>query len=149
MPALARLILELVGCTVFGLVLTLAPLYLLLAIMGGAWTPYTCITEIHKKIINPLGFDFEISETDCDLLAKDAAVTVFASRTGRNESTPLFKYDPVGPNSSPEITAINRNLILITIPRVSSIFFRKYDWGDVSVRYKIGVIDYPTTPDQQ
>ena len=110
---------------------------------------WRCLTEIHKTIVSPLGFYFVISETGCDSLAKDAAVTVFASRTGRKGRTPLFKYDPAELDSSPEITAIDQNTILISIPRVSSIFFRKYDWNGVSIRYDIGAVDYPETPEKQ
>jgi hypothetical protein len=145
MSTITAFVRVLVACFI-GLAVTLVPLCLLLAVIGLAWIPGACLTEIHKTIVSPLGFYFVISETDCDLLAKDAAVTVFASRTGRKERTPLFKYDPAELDSSPAITAIDQNTILISIPRVSSIFFRKYEWDGVSIRYNIDTIDYPALP---
>ena len=45
MSAFARLVWKSVCCVIVGLVITLGPLYLLLAMVGLAWTPDTCITE--------------------------------------------------------------------------------------------------------
>jgi hypothetical protein len=118
MSPFASLVRKSVCCVIVGLVVTLGPLYLLLAMVGLAWTPDTCITEIQKKIISPLGFYFVISETDCDLIAKNAAVTVYVSRTGQRSRAPLFKYDPAELDSSPELTVIDQNTIRISIPRV-------------------------------
>jgi len=38
---------------------------------------------------------------------------------------------------------------VISIPRVSSIFFRRHDWDGVSIRYDVGVIDFPTAAEKQ
>ena len=130
---------------VVGLTVMLCLLYLLLAMAGLAPTPYTCVTEVQRQIISPLGFDFEMSETDCDLIVHTSAITVYASRTGQATKTPLFKYDPFDPHPLPEVTVINKNTILISIPHVVSIFLRRDHWGDVSVTYNIGTIDYPAS----
>lgn len=41
---------------------TLGMIHLLLAMIGLAPTPYTCATEIEKRILNHNGFQFDISQ---------------------------------------------------------------------------------------
>ena len=74
MPSLASFVKELLFWTLASAVTLVAILYLLLATVGLAPTPYDCITETRGRISGVSGFDFEISETDCDTLAKDAAI---------------------------------------------------------------------------
>jgi hypothetical protein len=108
------------------------------------------------KITNLSGADFEITDTDCDLIAKEEFVSVYVSRTvakgqswfsgWRNRKTLLFRYDPGMPdNPLPSINASGENKILISIPDISSVSFQSRNWGDVSVDYAIGHIDYPGT----
>jgi hypothetical protein len=49
---------------------------------------HVCTTEGKDKISSRGGFDFAISETDCDLPAKTAAMSVLVSRTGYRRRTP-------------------------------------------------------------
>ena len=105
---------------------------------------HICITEHIGRIPNRSGFDFEISETDCDTLAKDAAISIFASKVGQTRRTLLFKYDPAGVNPYPAITSIDRHSIQVTVPRVSEVIFQRNDLEGLSVTYDIGAIDYPT-----
>lgn len=131
-------------CCIAAIAVTIGPIYLLLAMVGLAPTPGTCITEIHRKIISPLGFYFEISETDCDTLAKDSAISVYASRTGQTGRTLLFKYGPAGKDPDPQITVIDQNTLELSIPRVSDVIFRQENWRGIIVKYHIGTIEYPT-----
>src|SRR6266481_5628354 len=79
--------------------------FLLFAV--GLWSPYACMTTVHQRIAGLSGFDFEISETDCDVLAKDAATSIFVSKTGERKKTLLFKYVPPDHGISPSITSID------------------------------------------
>lgn len=118
-------------------------IYVWLDLLGLAPSPYTCITEVHGKVSNLAGFDFEVSETDCDVLAKDAAISVFASKPGQPHKTLLFKYDPGGVEPDPVITWIGQHTVQISVPWISSVFFRRDGFKGLSVVYKIDKIDYP------
>jgi hypothetical protein len=117
-------------------------MFLLLAAVG-LWSPYACITTVHQRIAGLSGFDFEISETDCDFLAKEAATSVFIARAGQTKKVLLFKYVPPGFDAIPTITALDDHTIQLSIWRVPTIFCRKDKWETLTVRYNIGVVDYP------
>jgi hypothetical protein len=130
---------------IIGLAVTIGLIYLLLAMVGLAPRPDTCITEVHRKIVSPFGFEFEVSETDCDTLAKDTSISVYASRAGQTSKTLLFKYGPAGKDPDPQITAIDQSNVKISVARVSDIIFRKENWHGTTIKYDIGIIEYPTS----
>ena len=132
----------LIACAIVSAAI-LGAIYLLLATAGLAWTPSTCVTEVHDRVSNPSGFDFEISETDCDTLAKTAAIGVLASRHGRTRQVLLFKFFPAALDLFPTITSIDRHTVPISIPAISSLAIRRDKLQDLDVNYKIDVIDYP------
>ena len=86
------------------------------------------------------GFDFEISETAC---FHDLGVSVFVSKAGEKKKALLFKYTPYYVGPYPIITSIGEHAIQISVLRVSSIFCRKEKWETLTVKYDIGVIEYP------
>lgn len=124
-------------------VILVAIIYLWLAMIGLAWTPYTCITETRKQISGVSGFDFEISETNCDTLAKDASISVFASISGQTKRVLLFKYGPAYIDLMPVITPVDKHTVQISIPEISDLIFRRDKLKDLTIRYKIDIIDYP------
>jgi hypothetical protein len=128
---------------VAGFLVALSALYLLLASVGLAPTPSTCITE-KRQSLSLLEFNYEISETDCSTLGEDASISVFVSKVGRAEKVLLFKYGPAVVNQMPIITSIDSNTVRISITRISDIIFRRKNWEGLSVDYDIGVVDYPT-----
>jgi hypothetical protein len=61
-----------------------------------------------------------------------------------HRKTLLFQYDPWSYDAPlPSITSLGHNRIQISVPRVSSVFFQKKNWENLSVDYKIGSIEYP------
>lgn len=106
-----------------------------------------CITESRGKITNLSGYDFEISETNCDLIAKDDAVSVLVSRTGQTKQTPVFKFGPAR-EVRPIIKLIDPHTIQISIAWVSDVYFKNDKWEDLSIEYDIGRIDYPSSSGQ-
>jgi hypothetical protein len=99
---------------------------------------------------------FEIEDMNCDGLAKDDAIRVYAKDTAlngrwffskwRNQRTLLFRYDPGRPdNPLPSITRPNSSTILISVPEVSSIEYQNRNWANMSVHYEIGRVDFPST----
>ena len=143
MPSLASFVKELLFWTLASAVTLIAILYLLLATVGLAPTPYDCITETRGRISGVSGFDFEISETDCDTLAKDAAISIFASRPGQARKVLLFKFDPAYDDLMPVITSVDQHTVQISIPRISSLFLRREKLKDLFIIYKIDLIDHP------
>ena len=129
------------GALAIGVAAVAAVVFLLLFAVG-LWSPYSCTTTVHQSIAGLSGFDFEISETDCDVLAKDAATSVFISKAGQTKKTLLFKYVPPGFDAIPTITSVDEHTIQISIRRVPTIFCRRDKWETLTVKYDIGVVDY-------
>lgn len=117
-------------------------IWFLLAMVGLAWTPFSCTTEVRGRAASISGFDFEISETDCDTLAKDASISVFASRMGHSKKTLLLEYSPAGVDELPVITSVGLHEVQIFIPKISNLIFRRDRMRDLSVAYKIDVTEY-------
>jgi hypothetical protein len=113
-----------------------------------------CQTSV-LEVVNVPGIRFDVEGQDCDVIAKDEAVYVYAKKTGSQEAwifpkwrdrrTLLFQYDPGNLDTSPlpSITSASQSAILISIPEVSSVEYQKTRWDKVSIVYKIGKVDYP------
>jgi hypothetical protein len=130
---------------------TLAPavvlvtfLYLLLAMVGLAPMPDDCITEVRGRISGVSGFDFESSETDCDTITKTATMSVFASKRGRPKKVLLFKFGPAYADLLPTVSPVDQNRVQISIREISDLIFRRNKPGDLSIDYKIDIVDYPS-----
>jgi hypothetical protein len=109
------------------------------------FSPDPCVTEIKRQLHDVAGLDFEISETQCDLLAKDAGTSVLVSKTGEYEKTLLFKFGPIDDDLLPEIQVDQRgSTILISISNISFIYSQRDRWRDMAIKYDIGHIDYPS-----
>jgi hypothetical protein len=112
----------------------------------------SCISEVQSRVKNVSGWDFEVEYSNCDTIAKDEAIWVFAIRAEDDNSRwrrPLarrrlvFHYDPGRwDNPPPTIKATGNNRVLITVPEVSSIDEKNTMVGDTDVDYEIGRIDY-------
>lgn len=142
-------------------------LFVAIATPIGLWVGYTrlkgyssnpltyssCITESEAQISNVAGWDFEVEDTNCDTLVKDEAIRVFAVRSGADRSKwtrflarrrLVFQYDPGNQEALvPAISTTGKNRILISIPRVSSIYEKNELVGATEVAYDIKRIDYP------
>ena len=90
----------------------------------------------------PNGSDMEISgyRTDCDTLAKDSMVYVHLHRKGERESrsTLIFRYD----GNDPKIRWIDNGHASIQVDGVSSISKQIPFIEDVSIIYKLSMIDW-------
>jgi hypothetical protein len=104
-----------------------------------------CITETRMRIPGLAGFDFEVNETDCDTLAKDAAISVFVSKAGHGRKALLIKYGPYSyPNDLPLITQSGTDAFDITIKRVSDIVCYNRTWKGLHFNYDISFVEYPS-----
>jgi hypothetical protein len=140
--SLSSIVASSLGALAIGVVAVAAVGFLLLFAVG-LWSPYACTTTVHQRIADLSGFDFEISETDCDVLAKDAATSVFVSEAGLKKQTLLFKYVPPGYDAIPSITRVDEHTVQISIWCVPQILCRKDRWQTLAIRYVIGVVEYP------
>lgn len=137
-----------------GSIMVLMAAYIVLVLAGVAPQRFSCNSQREMKLTNIAGHDFEITYTNCDVLAKEEFVSVYISSTKDNRKwwVPewlirkklLFRYDPAMPTDSlPSIRVSGQNRISISIPRVSSVIFASKKWENVSVDYQIGHVDYP------
>ena len=79
----------------------------------------------------------------CDLLGKDTTTSVFISTAGGTKKTLLFKFFPPGFDATPTIALLDEHTIQISIWRAPIIFCRKDKWETLTVKYNIGIVDYP------
>jgi hypothetical protein len=142
------------GKFVIGVIAALGGIYAILFSTGFVFSRLACQTEEKLKIDDPSGLRFELEYTNCDLLAKDEAISVYAEKilpTGpwffsswRNQRTLIFRYDPEREDSPlPSITRPSQSTILISIPEVSSILYQNRAWANMSVNYDIRRVTYP------
>lgn len=105
--------------------------------------PPACLPLYQKKIIDPVGLTFDVTETDCDVIAKEFYAEIYVSRTGDDAKTLIFKYDPEQ-SSHPTVRVFNRSTIMISISSVSSVIYQANEWQNMIIRYRIGKIQYPS-----
>ena len=103
------------------------------------WSPYACLDTVREKIANTSGLDFEVVETDCDVLAKDAATSIFISTRGQTTRELMFKYVPSNYAAVPLITAIDDRTIRVSIERVSDVLCRNDTLQSLTIEYVIGI----------
>jgi hypothetical protein len=111
-------------------------------------TYLSCNTETREEIRNLAEGDFSVEYSNCDTLAKDEAIRVYASRPIAGglltKRTVLFWYDPWNYDEPlPSITEPQTGHILIAVPRVSSIAMQKKEWNGYQIDYKVGYVEYP------
>lgn len=129
------------------IVLALSPLLVFLAIMVVPMIG-ACTTEVKRQIHLPSGVNFEISETDCDLLAKDVGMSVLASEKGDWRQTLLFKFTPIDETELPDIKVDAQHAtILISIDAIGDVFSHLDHWRGMAIKYDIGHIYYPSPND--
>jgi hypothetical protein len=111
-------------------------------------TYLTCTTEVRQETRNFAGGNFSVEYSNCDGIAKDEAIRVYAARpiVGGllTKRTVLFRYDPWNYDEAlPTITAPQPGHILIAVSRVSSIAMEENEWNGYQIDYKIGQVEYP------
>jgi hypothetical protein len=139
--SLLLIALALVALAIGGAVVSAVDVLFLAAV--GLWSPYGCTKTAHQRVAGLSGIDFEISERGCDLFGKDTTTSVFISKAGETKKTLLFKYFSPGVDTTPSIALLDDHTIQISLWRVPFIFCRKDKWETLTVKYNIGVVDYP------
>jgi hypothetical protein len=144
--------------------MTLRKILVLSAVLGAGYgllrvtgiiDPDACISETMMTIPDLSGVEVEVVYVNCDTLAKEEAVSVYFSPSAMKRApwfrrwmyrkTLVFRYDPSGRADTPlpSITHPSQSTILISIPRVSSIFYQNQRWENMSINYDIGRVDDP------
>ena len=112
---------------------------------GRQWliSHYFCLTETKQEIENYHGFDFLIIETDCDVIAKDAMISVIVSATGKKQNDILFKYEPIQwTDDLPSVNVVDNNII-ISVHSIARADLQKRHWNDMIISYKIDFVANP------
>lgn len=94
---------------------------------------------------------FEVVDVSCDTLAKDETVRIYTLTSHRSwlghtedRETLLFGYDPGNSeNNRPQIAIDMAGKLTITMPWISSIWYKADRWNGQLINYEIGRIDYP------
>lgn len=113
--------------------------YVLVAAVAGG-----CLSEQRWAAHDLGGYDFVVSEEDCDFIAKEAFVRVLAAKTGDSRRVVLFEYVPSDyPDPLPEIS-VSGSRIKISISKVNAVNLnlRHWRWGDID--YEVGRIEFPS-----
>lgn len=117
-----------------------------------------CLKQEILTIENLSGVTFEVEYENCDTLAKEEFMNVYATKIdpaagvlqrwkNRRTRELIFSYDPSRyDDPAPSITRPSQSRIQISIPRISSIVYQKREWAGMSVSYDIRHIEYPETP---
>jgi hypothetical protein len=137
MSIVAKVAVYTVAAYLVAAILPLAALYWVLVAGVGS-----CLTETLKRFSNVSGYDFEVTHTGCDFIAKDESVRVLVSSGARTQQTLLFKYDPAV-QALPVVELVGANAFRISVPRISSLIYRRDRWENLSFDYDIGSIEYP------
>lgn len=136
--ALAPLIISIALVTV----LPLAGIVLFVAMDD---VPNACITEVVGRAVDISGHDFEVSDTNCDLLAKTETITLFVSRAGESSKVAILGYVP-GKGMLPLIESIDRNTVRISLSSITALNFYKESWDGLSIVYHIDGIRHLDLP---
>lgn len=94
------------------------------------------------RIAGPAGAEIEVSQTDCDALAKEFWIDVYISKPG-SRKTRLIQYDP-SDVEMPDVWFDGEHVLHIDVGSPAAIFCRRDTWNDLSVVYEIGKIHFPS-----
>lgn len=108
--------------------------------MSPPWNP-VCITESRRKISDPSGYDFEITDTYCSAIAHWANADVYVTKKGDRRRTLLFEYGPVEIAELPSVRVEGDHKIVISVPWVGVVFARRHVWRGMKIEYEIGRVD--------
>ncbi|MDE2265137.1 MAG: hypothetical protein KGL29_04505 [Alphaproteobacteria bacterium] len=117
---------------------TAALLLLAVPILGAAFFLHrtlgadACLPLYKERIIDPAGLVFYIEETDCDTIAKEIYAEISVSKLDEEKRTLLFRYDPEL-RFRPTIKVLNKKLIVISVERVSSVFYQASRWHGMAI----------------
>ena len=129
-----------IGIGLIAFALTAA--YIFLASIGLAPNTSSCVAISEQEVQSTSSLKFKIVRTDCDLIAKDSAVTISVSDRNNPREDVLLKYDPDERSREPTINVDAVGSINIDIDSVSSVYHREERWRNRDVVIKIGRIQY-------
>ena len=139
-----------------GIAVALGVVYVILVVIGAIPNGASFTNDL-MTVPNLSGMEFKIIYTGrAHLFVTDYAISIYVRRAAvkgesllarwSNRQTLLLSYDPVGSGYDgplPSIEVHGNDKILISIPRVSQVFFQSRKWQNASIDYNIGHIDYP------
>jgi hypothetical protein len=104
--------------------------------------PGFCISETIAKFPDVAGLDFEVSDIDCDVIAKQGSLRISVSLVGRSSKTAVFEYFPAN-FDPPAIIAIDERTVTISLKSIGSILRQTHRFEGRTIVYDIRSIEYP------
>ena len=126
--------------------------YYALPPIGRFVLPGVCLTNEQATYKTVGRAEFYAVDTNCDALAKEEFVEVYAYRNDANSLLPrwlrrrsiVFVYDPGDDqNPLPAIQSGGPNRVKIKVPKVSSVLFKRDIWDGSQIEYEFGKVIYP------
>jgi hypothetical protein len=111
----------------------IAVIYVVLGGIGLVPLPGQCIDEVRKSVRTQTA-SFDIVETDCDTLAKEATISIYATSVNGKDHALILSIDP-GSDDLPGIAAVSSDRIAITVPGASYVHTRRDVWKDIHFDY--------------
>jgi hypothetical protein len=123
-----------------GLAFTVLPLVIVIWFLDSS----SCTTQTRRTFYNMSGFNFVVSETDCDSMGRQTWISVLVARGGRAPKNLLLQYVPVEYDVPyPVVRQKGANAFRISVPAISTLMYRRDRWETLSIDYDIGDIDHP------
>jgi hypothetical protein len=92
-----------------------------------------CIDEVRKSVRTQIA-SFDIIETDCDTLAKEATISIYAKSLDGKHHTLILRFDP-STDDLPGIAAVSSDRVAITVPGASDVQTRRDAWNGIRFDY--------------
>lgn len=127
---------------IWGALVVLGLMYFAFMIFSGIRPiplPGVCTTEATGRALNVAGFDFEFEEINCDVIAKDSAMTVYVSRHGARQRFALVRYA----GNPPTVTPTGPNHVRVSLGEIWGLHFRHDEWDGLHVDYDFSMFKPP------
>jgi hypothetical protein len=123
-------------------------IYMVLASIEFAPSPFACLTATRKTIVNPSGYNLAVTETDCGTLAKSDRIKVLVSAWPEAPHDLIFEYDPSEPDSLPAIKIAPDGDLSISLATVGTVFVQNRNWRGHAIKFNIGR-EYDPLPERE
>ena len=98
------------------------------------------------RIDNLAGYDFLVSETNCDAIAKNDLVSVFVAKAGDGTRDLIFECDPAVDAPLPAFAVEDAGFV-VAMPFVGEILHQERTWRGAPIRYRIRKVEFPHPSD--
>ncbi len=99
-------------------------------------TNYVCSTETLPTITDLSGFDFLVTDRNCDTIGNSDVTSVFISKTGDDRHDLMFEYDG-GAANHPDFDVDDKGVIQVAVRYLYEVRERKDNWNGAAIEYNL------------